>query len=146
MPQKYELIYSASSTSSLFIYRRVFISLYSFKRIPCSSTAGRVEPQLNGFYEGIADKHPKGKPLLTGLEGGIEPDLNGFSASTIGIAPLVPFDLDLFSQTRWSSGSKMPGVLPGTVGAQGGFDPDSFRVCATVNLRFLTSFTNQLIT
>jgi hypothetical protein len=24
------------------------------------------------------------------------------------------FDLDLFSQTRWSFGSKMPGVLPGT--------------------------------
>jgi len=52
----------------------------------------------------------------------------------------------LFSQTRWSSGSqmpgslpgaKMPGVLPGTVGAQRGFDPDSFRVCAAVTLRFL---------
>jgi hypothetical protein len=49
----------------------------------------KSEPQLNGFYREIADKHPKGKPQLNGLEGGFEPDLNGFlnqkqSASTAG--------------------------------------------------------------
>ena len=48
--------------------------------------------------------------------GGIEPDLNGFSESTIVIAPLEPFELDLF------------------------------RLCSAVTLRFLTSFTNHLST
>jgi hypothetical protein len=161
-----------------------------------------------------SSKHPKGKPQLNGLEGGIEPDLNyflnqkqsaatagrvaessrsskrlkgkpdlnGISESTIVIATLesfeqhwefpplnpttnikidqqkiligfgggarraegvqVPFELDLFSQTRWTSGSQKPGSLPGakipsvflgTVGVQGAFVFDSFRLCAAVN-------------
>ena len=94
MSQKYELIHSASSTSSLFIYRRVFVPFCSSKRIPCSSTAGRFEPQLNGFYGGIADKHPKGKSQLNGLEEGIEPDLNYFFLTEVNIyqyATPLPF-------------------------------------------------------
>ena len=120
MPQKYELIHSASSTSSLFIYRRVFVPLCSSKmpsvllgakRIPCSSTAGRVEPQLNGFYEGIPDKHPKGKSQLNGLEGGFEPDLNYFFPSQCDRIP-------------WNG-----------VRFQGAFEFDSFRSRNAVNLR-----------
>jgi hypothetical protein len=67
------------------------------KRIPYSSTAGMVA------------KYSKS-----------EPQLNGF-CSTIDKAPKGAFDLDLFSQPRWSSGSKMPSVLLGTVRKEDSF-------------------------
>ena len=107
-----------------------------------------------------SSKNPKGKPQLNGLEGGIEPDLNYFfQLKPIHTSMRLPFplgkgrglgsgrafELDLFSQTRWSSGSKMPSVFLGTVGAQGAFEFDSFRFCTAVSLRFLRSFTDHMI-
>src|ERR1700690_1711167 len=107
---------------------------------------GGIEPDLNGFLNQKQSVITAGrvKPQLNGLEGGIEPDLN-YLFTPIANAPKVPFELDLFSQTRWSSGSKMPSVLlgaqmpgslPGTVGAQGAFVVDSFRSRIAVSLRF----------
>ena len=98
------------------------------------------KPQLNGFEGGIADKYPKRTEYSKSSKYAMgKPDLNYFFPSKCDLTPESgikskgAFDLDLFSQTRWSSGSKMPGVLPGTVGTQGPFVPDSFRSYATVN-------------
>jgi len=120
-----------------------------------ASTVGRVEPQLNGFEGGIADKYPKRTEYSKSSKYAMgKPDLNYFFPSKCDLTPESgikskgAFDLDLFSQTRWSSGSKMPSeflgakmpsVLLGTVDAQRTFEFDSFRSCAAVTLRFKAS-------
>ncbi len=70
-------------------------SLILYYPIPVPYSPIRSSKNLAIFYS-----------KLLGPEGGIEPDLNGFSDSTIVIAPQVPFD------------------------------PDSFRLYVAVNLRF----------
>ena len=127
-----------------------------------ASTAGRVKPQLNGFEGGFANKYPKGGEYSKSSKRPKgKPDLNYFFPSLCDRIPWslerksnralpIPFreggwgvrsiprtfELDLFTKTRWSTGSKMPGVLPGSVGGQVPFVFDSFRVCTAVTLRF----------
>ena len=115
MSQKYELIHSASYTSSLFMYcKDIRSSSLRGTNISSSPKSGslipdypipipysRIRSSQNPaiFYSKLFGK------IRISPEGGIEPDLNGFSDSTIVIAPLVPFD------------------------------PDSFRLCTAVSLR-----------
>ena len=192
MSQRYELIHSASFTSSLFRYRRLFVpirsyslrgtnissspksaSLIPYYPIPVPYSHIRSSKNSAIFYSilskmpsvlfgaavlfgkstaGRVAKYPKGKPHLNGLEGGFEPDLNGFlnqkqSAATTpqgkGIRSFVTAgrvepqlngleggfepDLNGFSESTIVIAPLVP------------FVPDSFRLCTAVNLRFKAS-------
>ncbi len=134
MSQKYELIHSASSTSSLFIYRRVFVPLCSSKmpsvllgakRIPCSSTAGRVEPQLNGLEEAFdLDSNRSNTPVNQAkilLQHQELPPLNPTTNKKIDHQK-IPIG--------FGEGARR------AEGVQVAFELDSFRLCAAVNPRF----------
>ncbi len=147
MSQKYELIHSASSTSSLFIYCRDIRSSslcgtniassptsaslipeypipVPYSRIRSSKNSAIFYSKLFGSEGGFADKCPKGAEYSKSSkhpEG--KPDLNYF----FQLKPAHPIARSPFHLGKGAGG----------LGPDGPFVLDSFRLCAALNPRFL---------